>query len=53
MVLRTNEQEQENGSYPRQFAVVSSTGLYHSSMDCREVGGVRANNKSHAAHSAG
>ena len=31
MVLRTNEREQENRSYPWQFAVVSSTGLYYSS----------------------
>ena len=33
---------QENGSHPWPFAVVSSSGLYFSSMDFREVGGVGA-----------
>ena len=37
-VLRTYRREQENGSYPWQFALVSSNGLYYSSMDFREVG---------------
>ena len=37
-ILRTNERELENGSYPLQFKVVSKTGLYYNSMDFREVG---------------
>ena len=43
-ILRANERELENGSYPWQFTVVSKTGLYYNSMDFREVGGVAANN---------